>query len=124
MTHSSAKSGSGWCFALSRDVRRRRESNMGRLDGRVAFVTGAGRGIGAATALRMAEEGARGALADVDTEGSEQVAAELDRLGTEGLVVACNVADSAMVQDAVDKTASHFGRLDILVNNAGGTRDN
>ncbi|HJT59982.1 MAG TPA: beta-ketoacyl-ACP reductase [Ktedonobacteraceae bacterium] len=97
---------------------------MGRLDGRVAFVTGAGRGIGAATALRLAEEGARVALADIDTEGCQQVATELDRLGSEGLVVRCNVADSANVQEAVDSTASHFGRLDILVNNAGVLRDN
>jgi 3-oxoacyl-[acyl-carrier protein] reductase len=97
---------------------------MGRLDGRVAFVTGAGRGIGAATALRMAEEGARVALADIDNEGCQQVAHEIGRLGSEGLVLHCNVTDSAMVQDAVDKTASHFGQLDILVNNAGVLRDN
>src|SRR5579885_1058554 len=97
---------------------------MGRLEGRVAFVTGAGRGIGAATALRLAEEGARVALADVDSEGCQQVATEIDRLGSEALVLRCNVADKDMVQSAIDKTASQFGRLDILVNNAGVVRDN
>ena len=96
---------------------------MGRLEGRAAFVTGAGRGIGAATALRMAEEGARVALADIDSEGCKQVLAELDRIGAEGLALPCNVADSAMVQDAIDQAAHHFGRLDILVNNAGVLRD-
>ncbi len=89
---------------------------MGRLEGRVAFVTGAGRGIGAATALRMAEEGARVALADIDAEGCKQVAAELERIGSEGLVVPCNVADSAMVQNAIDTdrqplwTPGYFGQ--------------
>ena len=97
---------------------------MGRLEGRVAFVTGAGKGIGAATVLRMAEEGARVALADIDMEGCKQVAAELDKLEMESLVLPCNVADGAMVQDAIDKTAERFGRLDILVNNAGVVRDN
>ncbi|HEV2581901.1 MAG TPA: beta-ketoacyl-ACP reductase [Ktedonobacteraceae bacterium] len=97
---------------------------MGRLDGRVAFVTGAGRGIGAATALRLAEEGARVALADLDVAGCEQVAAEINKLGSEAIALECNVADAAMVQNAVDSAANHFGRLDILVNNAGVTRDN
>src|SRR5579884_2386811 len=97
---------------------------MGRLEGRVAFVTGAGRGIGAATALRLAEEGARVALADVDSEGCQQVATEIDRLGSEALVLRCDVSNKDMVQDAIDATARQFGRLDILVNNAGVIRDN
>ena len=100
------------------------EECMGRLDGRVAFVTGSGRGIGAATALRLAEEGARIALVDLDTSGCESVAADIRALGSEALVLGCNVADAALVQDAVDKTVEHFGRLDILVNNAGVIRDN
>lgn len=97
---------------------------MGRLDGRVAFVTGAGRGIGAATALRLAEEGARVALADLDISGCEGVAAEIRALGSEALVFECNVADASMVQKAIDSTAAHFGKLEILVNNAGVIRDN
>lgn len=96
---------------------------MGRLEGRVAFVTGAGRGIGAATALRMAEEGARVALADIDGEGCKQVLAEFESIGVEGIALHCDVANSALVQAAIDQTAQHFGRLDILVNNAGVLRD-
>ncbi len=97
---------------------------MGKLDGQVAFITGAGRGIGAATALRLAEEGASVALADVDSEGCEHVAAELEKIHAKGLVVPCNVTDKNMVEAAVQQTVDRFGRLDILVNNAGVLRDN
>jgi 3-oxoacyl-[acyl-carrier protein] reductase len=97
---------------------------MGRLEGHVAFVTGAARGIGAATALRMAEEGAHVVLADIDTEGCKATAAEIERLGGQALVVRCNVADSAMVQEAMDQAVTTFEKVDILVNNAGVLRDN
>lgn len=97
---------------------------MGKLDGRVAFVTGAARGIGAATALRLAEDGAHIVLADLDLEGCKQGVAEIERVGSQGLAVSCNVADKAAVEAAVQQTVDRFGRLDILVNNAGVTRDN
>jgi 3-oxoacyl-[acyl-carrier protein] reductase len=97
---------------------------MGKLDGRVAFVTGAARGIGAATALRLAEDGAKVVLTDIDVEGCKQGIAEIERAGSQGLAVSCNVADKAAVEAAVQQAVDHFGRLDILVNNAGVTRDN
>ena len=97
---------------------------MGRLDGRVALVTGAARGIGAATALRLAQEGARVALADLDAEGVERTAAEIAGSGAETLGLACDVAEAAAVQRTVEQTAVRFGQLDILVNNAGIIRDN
>jgi 3-oxoacyl-[acyl-carrier protein] reductase len=97
---------------------------MGKLDGRVAFVTGAGRGIGAATALRLAEDGAQVVLADLDLPGCEQVAAEIERAGSQALAVSCNVADHDAVETAIAQGIDRFGRLDILVNNAGVLRDN
>ena len=97
---------------------------MGRLDGRVALVTGAARGIGAATALRLARDGARVALADLDQQGCEQVAAQIREAGSEALALNCDVSDATAVQQTVDQTVDRFGQLDILVNNAGIIRDN
>jgi 3-oxoacyl-[acyl-carrier protein] reductase len=97
---------------------------MARFEGRVALVTGAARGIGAATAQRFAQEGARVVVADLDAEGSERTAADLRASGVEALAIGCDVADAAQVQAMVDRAVEHFGQLDILVNNAGITRDN
>jgi 3-oxoacyl-[acyl-carrier protein] reductase len=97
---------------------------MGKLSGRVALVTGAGRGIGAATAKRLAEEGARVALADLDMDGCQRVAEEISALGSVAAPVRCDVSNPDDAQGAVDTAVSTFGQLDILVNNAGIIRDN
>ncbi len=97
---------------------------MGRLTGRVALVTGAGRGIGAATAKRLAEEGARITLADLDLEGCQRVAEEIAALGSAAVAVRCDVAKNDDAQQAVATAIEQFGQLDILVNNAGILRDN
>ncbi len=92
---------------------------MGTLDGKVAFVTGAGSGIGRGIAERFAKEGASICIADMDTEGAERTADLLGQVGAKSLVVKCNVASQQQLQEAVEKCAAEFGRLDIAVANAG-----
>jgi len=89
---------------------------MGRLDGKVAIVTGAARGTGEQTARLFAEEGARVAIADVQEDRGRAVAAEL---GDAGLYVRLDVSSEASWSAAMDEVTGRFGRLDALVNNAG-----
>jgi rhamnulose-1-phosphate aldolase/alcohol dehydrogenase len=87
------------------------------LEGRVAFVTGAGSGIGLAIAERLAEEGACVVVADIDGERAEKVASSL---GAErALAVTVDVSDESAVDRAFDEAALHFGGVDLVVNNAG-----
>jgi NAD(P)-dependent dehydrogenase (short-subunit alcohol dehydrogenase family) len=91
-----------------------------RLDGRVAVVTGAARGIGAQIVRRLAEAGAGVVAADLDTEGAEELAAECRRIpGSRVVGVHLDVADPDSIIAAADRTIAEFGRLDIWVNNAG-----
>lgn len=91
-----------------------------RLKDRVAVVTGGGKGIGRAIALKLAREGARVAvLCRADLSHAEAVVAEVERVGGKGLALAADVTDEASIADAMERTASRFGRIDILVNNAG-----
>ena len=95
---------------------------MAELQGKVALVTGASRGIGVAIARALAEGGARVAVVSRSEERSAAVAAELPGEGHVGL--GCDVADSAAVDATVRGVESSMGSLDILVNNAGITKDN
>jgi len=95
-----------------------------RLKDRVAIVTGSGRGIGAATAQRLAEEGAKVTVTDINAEACENTVAAIRAAGGEAIAIPCDITQRKSVEDMVQKTVDAFGRLDILVNNAGVIRDN
>src|SRR5258707_14211823 len=93
------------------------------LAGRVALVTGAAGGMGAATALALAGAGARVALVDRDGEGMERTADAIGRAGSDALAIPADVTDAPAMESAVDAVVAEWGRLDVLVNNAGIVRD-
>ena len=90
---------------------------------RVVIVTGAAAGIGRATALRFAAEGARVAAWDVSDRGADELVEQLGAAGGEGAFSAVNVADGEAVAAAVQAVVERWGRIDVLVNNAGILRD-
>ena len=94
------------------------------LEGKVALVTGASRGIGRAIALQLAAEGAKVAINFAgNTAKAEEVKAEIESNGGEALLVQADVSNAESVEEMVNKVTEKFGKIDILVNNAGITRD-
>lgn len=99
-----------------------------RLDGQVAIVTGAGRGLGRSHALLLAEHGARVVVNDLGnekgrSENADEVVDEIKDAGGKAIAHGANVADAAQVEDMVAKAMDAWGRVDILINNAGILRD-
>ena len=89
------------------------------LEGRIAIVTGAGRGIGRATALELARMGAHIVIAEMDAAGADKTAAEVQNVGRKTLVLKTDVTSRADLTTMVERSRAEFGRIDILVNNAG-----
>jgi len=92
---------------------------MGQFEGKVAWVTGAGSGIGRGIAERLARDGADVCISDVDVEGANETAGIVRRLGRKPHVVRANVASLPQVQAAADECVAALGRLDVAVANAG-----
>ena len=89
-----------------------------RLVGRVAIVTGGGHGIGKACVWRLAKEGARVVIAELDASAASNVVKELSQKGYEALAVPADVSNEASMREMARKTTETYGRIDILINNA------
>jgi 3-oxoacyl-[acyl-carrier protein] reductase len=96
---------------------------VGRLDDRVAIVTGGGRGIGRATALRLAEDGAAVVVNDVDAEPAHETVELIEKAGGTASASLHNTVNRAEADELVRTTVDRHGKLDIVINNAGTTRD-
>jgi len=92
---------------------------MGKLEGRVAVITGAASGMGRATALRFAKEGAAVVVADLNSQAGEATIAEIAAAGGRAVFQHTDVASDAAIKSVIDRAVSEFGRLDITYNNAG-----
>ncbi|WP_218036701.1 SDR family NAD(P)-dependent oxidoreductase [Sphingobium sp. EM0848] len=103
-------------FSFRQFTERWKEGYMGRLDGKVAIITGAASGQGAAEAKLFAAEGAKVVVADLNAEGAAAVAATI---GETALPFSLDVAEGASWSALVEKTLATFGKIDILINNAG-----
>ena len=91
----------------------------GRLEGKIALVTGGGSGIGRACVLALTAEGAKVVVADVSTEGAERTVRMVEEAGGEAIWVRCDVTDSTEVEAMVTRCVEFYGKLDCAVNNAG-----
>ena len=91
---------------------------MAKLAGRVALITGAGRGIGRGAALALAKEGADIAVAELDPETAKDAVREIEGLGRRAVAIAGDIGLAETCEEAVRRTVDELGRLDILVNNA------
>jgi NAD(P)-dependent dehydrogenase (short-subunit alcohol dehydrogenase family) len=89
------------------------------LKDKVAVITGAGSGVGRASALRFADEGAAVVCADIDPDGAKETVAQVEAAGGKAVAERCDVAQEADVVAAVESAVGHFGRLDIMFNNVG-----
>jgi NAD(P)-dependent dehydrogenase (short-subunit alcohol dehydrogenase family) len=94
---------------------------MPRLEGKVAMITGAGTGIGCATARLFAREGAKVVIAELDAEAGEQTAQLIARAGGDAIAIRTDVTEPDSIQATIDKAVRHYGALHVLHNNAGGS---
>jgi NAD(P)-dependent dehydrogenase (short-subunit alcohol dehydrogenase family) len=95
---------------------------MGKLEGKVAIVTGGGRGIGLGAATAMAREGASIAIVEIDSESASRAAEAIAQLGVKAIAISCDVGSRAACESAVAQTVERLGAVDVLVNNATQTK--